>query len=294
MHNKLTMIIPAYNEEKSLKVFFPEVVNHCKDQNYKLIIVNDGSTDNTLSFLEKKLIEFPDAFKIINHKVNRGYGGAIKSGIWASLTDYVITLDADGQHYLQDVDNLLNKIIDTNSDLVVGSRKGLLSSSKFRGIGKNIIRFVAKLLMKLPIYDINSGMKIYDTKLVKSYLHLTPNTMAFSDVITLTFIHNKHLVIEEPIKIKKRIEGKSTIGVRTAFETVLEIINIIVLFNPMRVFLPMSIFFFIFGISWGSIFFFQGKGLSIGASTLLLISLIIFLLGLIAEQLSAIRKNQKN
>ena len=292
MLNDLTIVIPAYNEEESLKDFFPEVMKHCKNRGYKLIIVNDGSLDNTFGLLKRFQEESLFDFKIIHHKVNKGYGGALKSGIEACDTEYVITVDADGQHYLDDVDRLYEKMKKADADLIVGSRKGQSSSSIFRGIGKHLIRFVAKILMKLSIYDINSGMKVYNTRLVKQYLKLTPDTMSFSDIITLTFVSNKHLVIEEPIRIKKRLKGKSTIGVRTAFETIMEIINIIILFNPARIFLPISVFFFVFGVGWGANFFFQGKGISIGASTLILIGLIIFLLGLIAEQLSAVRKNQ--
>ncbi|MDY8138646.1 glycosyltransferase family 2 protein [Aquimarina sp. 2201CG5-10] len=292
MLKRLTIVIPAYNEAESLGLFFPEVMEHCIDKEYDLIIVNDGSSDETLQILEKFQKESEFDFRIISHKLNKGYGGALKSGIEASETDFVITIDADGQHYLEDVDKLFSKILETDADLIVGSRKGQASASVFRGIGKRIIRIVAKMLMKLSVHDINSGMKIYNTGLVKRYLKLTPDTMSFSDIITLTFVNNRHLVIEEPIKIKDRLKGKSTIGVRTAFETVMEIINIIILFNPARIFLPISAFFFVFGVAWGANFFFQGKGISIGASTLILTGLIIFLLGLIAEQLSAVRKNQ--
>jgi len=292
MLKSLTIIIPIYNEADSIISFLPKVIKHAKEKCYKLLLVNDGSMDNSLDVIKNIREKSNFNFKIVNHKLNKGYGAALKTGILNAYTDYVITIDADGQHVLSDVDNLFYKIEETNADLIVGSRKGLSSASVLRGIGKNIIRSVAKLLMRIPIYDINSGMKIYNTALVKKYLKLTPDTMAFSDVITLTFIHNRDLVIEEPISINERIAGESTIGVSTAFETVLEIINIIVLFNPMRVFLPISLFFLVFGLGWGSIFFFQGKGLSIGASTLLLISLIIFLLGIIAEQLSSLRKKQ--
>ncbi|KZS41296.1 hypothetical protein AWE51_23105 [Aquimarina aggregata] len=292
MAKTLTIIIPAFNEADSLQLFFPKVIDHCQDKDYKLIIVNDGSSDQTLEVLTKFQNESSYKFNIVSHKVNKGYGGAIKTGIKSSNTDYVITMDADGQHYLQDIDKLFSKVLETDADLIVGSRKGQSSASLFRGIGKHIIRMVAKVLMKLSIYDINSGMKIYNTELVKKYLKLTPDTMSFSDIITLTFVSNKHLVIEEPIRIKDRLKGSSTIGVRTAFETVMEIINIIILFNPARIFLPISAFFFAFGLLWGANFFFQGKGISIGGSTLILAGLIIFLLGLIAEQLSAVRKNQ--
>ncbi|WP_103071106.1 glycosyltransferase family 2 protein [Aquimarina sediminis] len=292
MSNNLTIVIPAFNEEASLSLFFPEVILHCENKGYSLIVVNDGSSDNTLEVLNEFENKSPFNFTIVSHKVNRGYGGAIKSGIDVCKTEYVITIDADGQHYLEDIDKLLDRIIETDADLVVGSRKGQSSASVFRGVGKRIIRLVAKMLMKLSIYDINSGMKIYNTELVKKYLKLTPDTMSFSDIITLTFVSNRHLVIEEPIRIKERLKGKSTIGVRTAFETVMEIVNIIILFNPAKIFLPISAFFLIFGVAWGANFFFQGKGISIGGSTLILTGLIIFLLGLIAEQLSAVRKNQ--
>jgi len=257
MSNKLTIVIPAYNEEESLKIFFSDVVNHCKANDYQLIIVNDGSSDKTLDVLELYKNESSFDYTIISHKMNRGYGGAIKSGIEACDSDYVVTIDADGQHYLTDIDRLFEKMKETDADLIIGSRKGISSASVFRGVGKHIIRMVAKLLMKLPVYDINSGMKMYHTKLVKQYLRITP-----------------------------------VIGVRTAFETVMEIINIIILFNPARIFLPISAFFFFSGVGWGAYFFFQGKGISIGGSTLILTGLIIFLLGLIAEQLSAVRKNQ--
>lgn len=287
----LTVVIPIYNEEESLSIFLPEVVNHCNQKGYLLIAVNDGSSDNSSGILEVFESKH-SSVKVLTHKVNRGYGGALKTGIKEATTRYVITIDADGQHYLADVDYLLDEMISINADMIVGSRKGQVSASLIRGMGKSIIRFIAKLLMKVPIYDINSGMKIYDTKLAKSYLNLTPDTMAYSDIITLIFINNRRYVLERPIKIKNRLRGKSTIGFRTAFETVLEIINIIILFNPLKIFLPLALFCFLFGLGWGVFIFIQGMGISTGASTLILSGLLIFLLGLIAEQLSSLRKNR--
>jgi hypothetical protein len=165
------------------------------------------------------------------------------------------------------------------------------NQSKIRLLGKSIIRKVAKMLMPMHIYDINSGMKIYNTALAQQYIKLCPETMAFSDIITLIFIHNRHYVIETPIKIEQRKGGESTIGLKTAFQTLMEIINIVVMFNPLKVFLPISIFLFISGALIGGYFISLGRGLSVAASFLLITSLITFLLGLVAEQLSQIRKN---
>ena len=292
MSEKLTVIIPIFNEEESLRLFFPKVLAYCQKNKFALIAVNDGSTDRTLHILQSFLTESDMKFEIVSHKLNKGYGGAIKSGILHAKSEYLITIDADGQHYLDDIEKLYSTMLQKDADLIIGSRKGQSSASLFRGFGKKVIRMIAKMLMKITVYDINSGMKIYRTSQVKHYLKLTPNSMSFSDVITLIFIYNRHLVLEESIRIKKRMGGKSTIGVRTAFEAIMEIINIIILFNPARIFIPISVVLFSSGLLWGFYFFIRGLGISIGGSTLLLAGLIIFLLGLIAEQLSALRKNQ--
>jgi len=288
MESLLTVIIPAYNESESLEFFLPKVIEYCDLNNYKLIIVNDGSTDNSKDLLSEFKYDF---LNIINHKVNQGYGGAIKSGIKSATSKYVITIDADGQHHLEDIELLLKEIHNHDADMIVGSRKGQLSSSIGRSIGKSIIRFFAKIMMDIPIYDLNSGMKIYNTVLAKRYLKLAPDSMAYSDIIALAFINHKKLVLEKTIQISPRKKGESTIGLHTAFETLLAILNIIILFNPLKVFLPISIFFIITGLSWGSYILLLGRGVSVGASTLIITSVIVFLLGLVAEQLSAIRKN---
>jgi hypothetical protein len=149
-------------------------------------------------------------------------------------------------------------------------------------------------MLTVPVYDINSGMKIYRTELAKQYLYLTPNNMPYSDIITLIFISNRHLVLEEPIVVNDRLKGESTIGIQTAFETIMEIVNMIFLFNPMKIFLPVSIISFLISLAWGIPIILRGQGVSSGALLGFISSLIFFFLGLIAEQLTLIRKNQKN
>lgn len=287
----LTIIIPAFNEAENLKIILPELISFVKQRQWKIIITNDGSKDETRSVLrefnEEKLLS------VVHHKLNKGYGAAIKSAIQASDTDYVITIDADGQHRIEDVDKLYTIAVQTDADMIVGSRKGTRNATMLRGIGKSIIRFTAKLMLTVPVYDINSGMKIYRTDLAKQYLHLTPNNMPYSDIITLIFISNRHLVLEEPIVVRDRMKGESTIGIQTAFETLMEIINMIFLFNPTRIFLPISICTFIISVAWGIPIILRGQGVSVGAMLGIVSALIFFFLGLIAEQLTLIRKNQR-
>lgn len=288
MKNNLTIIIPAYNEQESLKEFLPEVLKFCNSKGFEVIVVNDGSKDDTQFVLEGYSQE--KCFNIIRHKLNKGYGGALKSGVENAQTKYVITIDADGQHYLDDVEKLYTLIISKDADMIVGKR-GNINEDWYRNLGKSIIRRIAKMLMPLPIHDINSGMKIYDTELAKKYLKICPDSMAFSDIIALIFINQRHLVMEYPVSIKQRKTGKSTINTKTAFETLIEILNIVTLFNPMRVFFPLTIFFVLAGIIWNTPILLRGAGVSVGALLLIMCGLVFFVLGLVAEQLSLIRKS---
>ncbi len=284
----LTLVIPCYNEEESVPVVMPRIIEHARARGYHIVVVDDGSKDGTAAALRA----FDDVLhlRVVRHKVNRGYGAAIKTGMRLAETGYAITIDADGQHRLEDVDALYDLVQKTDADLIVGSRRGLRSASRFRGLGKVLIRFLARRLMPLHIHDLNSGMKLYRTELVQEYLHLCPDGMAFSDIITLIFINQKHLVTEHPIVVHERIAGTSTIGVQTAFQTILEIVNIIMFFNPLRLFLPVSLVFFVLGVVWGIPFILNHEGVSVGASLLILISMFMVFLGLLAEQLAGIRK----
>lgn len=286
----LTVIIPAFNELENLTIILPALISHCRENDWHIILVNDGSRDETKEFL--KSFDNEPLLRILHHKLNKGYGAAIKTGIKACETEYLITFDADGQHYLDDIERLAICLIKCDADMVVGSRKGLKSASITRGFGKSIIRLLARIMMTVPIHDINSGMKIYRSDLAKKYLYLTTDSMSFSDVITLIFINNRHLVVEEPINIRERTTGRSTIGFQTAFQTIMEIINIVILFNPMKIFLPLSIISVIITMSWGIPLALQGRGVSMGTLLGVMATLLFFLLGLITEQLSLIRRNQ--
>jgi len=284
---ELTIIIPCYNEELSLPHFLPEVINFCQKYKWPIICVNDGSKDST----QEVLNTYGSKIKVVNNKVNKGYGGAIKQGILKSETVYSITIDADGQHFLEDIEKLYICCIENDADMIIGSRQGQKSATWFRNLGKSFIRLVAKMLMPLKIYDINSGMKLFRTDLAKKYLSFLPDTMAFSDTISLVFINQRHRVLEEPINIRDRIAGVSTIGIHTAFITIAELLNIVTLFNPMKVFIPIATFLFSIGFFWGIWILAQGKGLSIGASFLMIMGVLIFLLGLISEQITRIRRH---
>ncbi len=289
---ELTLVVPGYNEEASLRLFLPELLDFCGQHQARLVIVDDCSTDGTGALLDEAAASH-DFLRVCHHKVNRGYGGALISGLQMAETPLAVTLDADGQHRLEDVLKLLEKQQETDADLVVGSRGNDSGggSGLYRAMGKKLIRFIAgRLVDDLPISDLNSGMKLYDTKLAQRYLRLCPDGMAFSEVLTLIFVQQKHLVTEAPIEVAPRRSGKSTINTMTALDTLLQIINIVMVFNPMRIFLPLGGAMIVFGILWAIPFLVRGSGLSSVAMMAMTAGLLLIMMGLLAEQLAQIRK----
>ena len=288
----LTLVIPAYNEEESLRLFLPELFAFCEQNGSQLVIVDDCSRDGTGALLDEAAASH-DFMRVCHHKVNRGYGGALISGLQLSQTRFSVTLDADGQHRLEDVIRLMKKQAECDADLVVGARSSDAGggSGAYRALGKKMIRGTAGMLVdNLPLTDLNSGMKLYDTKLAQRYLKLCPDGMAFSEVMPLIFVQQKHLVTETPIEVVPRMSGKSTISTMTALDTLYQIINIVMVFNPVRIFLPLGSFLILFGILWAIPFLIRGTGLSIASMMSMMAGLLLIMMGLLAEQLAQIRK----
>lgn len=283
----LTVVIPVYNEAEALPKFLPELLQICKKHRWQLVLVNDGSRDDSA----KVLSQYEDLpfVKVLHHKVNRGYGGALKTGLATVETRYVVTMDGDGQHRIADLEAILRFAVKNDADMVVGSRTGLEHVNWYRELGKWIIRNFTRILVPLPIHDLNSGFKIYRTRLARRYLHLCPDSMAFSDVITLLFINQSHLVLEFPISVRKRLGGSSSISTHTALQTIIEILGLAMLVNPLRIFLPLSIFCISVGLLWGIPIVIAGRGVSVGAMLAIVLGTLFFFLGLIASQLAAIR-----
>lgn len=282
----LTVVIPVYNEGEILPAIAPRLVEFCRARDWEIIFVNDGSRDNTKQILDS--LDFPN-LHVFHHKVNRGYGGALKTGITNTTTPFLVTMDGDGQHDPQDVERLLQVAIERDADMVVGKREAGSTSSLYRLLGKFLIRSFTKILLPLPVTDLNSGFKLYRTELVKRYITVCPDSMAFSDVITLVFLNERNLVFEYPIRISPRHAGQSTINTFTAFETVIQVLNTTVMFNPLRVFLPISALCILAGLGWGIPIILLGRGVSVGAMLAIVTGLLFFVLGLLASQLSAIR-----
>ena len=283
----LTVVVPVYNEAQSLPSFVPCLIEFCRSRGWMTIFVNDGSCDDTGKILD--CLSDSQDVRVVHHKVNRGYGGALKSGISLVTTPFLVTMDGDGQHSPQDVEGIFNFAIEKDADMVVGKRDERGASGVYRTFGKFLIRTFTKILMHLPITDLNSGFKLYRTDLAKRYMIVCPDSMAFSDVITLVFLNEHNLVLEHPNQVSPRKTGQSVINTFTAFETVIQVLNIALMFNPLKLFLPISALCILVGFGWGIPFVLLGRGVSVAAMLAIVTGLLFFVVGLIASQLSAIR-----
>ncbi len=281
----LTVVVPAHDEAESLPSTLEELRSVCGPRGWPIVVVDDGSADGTADVARAA------GAVVLRHKVRRGYGGALKTGIAAATTPWVVSVDADGQHDPGELPALLAVAVTGDADLLVGARRSAGGGS-YRALGRWAIRAITRILMPNPIKDLNSGLKLYRTALARRYLPLCPDSMAFSDVITLVFLSRKHLVLEHPISVRPRRAGRSTISTQTAVETVIEILGIITLFNPMRIFLPLAAAAWVVGLAWGVPIVLRGRGVSVGSMLALVTGVILFTLGLLAEQLAAIRKRQ--
>lgn len=276
----LTVVIPAYNEAgaigpvlERLKVTSPELIE-------AIIVVDDGSSDDTAAIAENAGV------RVIQHRRNKGYGASLKTGIRAAHTEFVLTMDSDGQHKAEDIGRLWERA--GQSDMVVGQRTSLIHSPLWRMPGKWLLSYMANYLTRQHIPDLNSGFRLMRREVVMKYMHLCPPGFSFSTTITMAFFNRGYNVAYVPIDVKKRV-GTSTISLATGLETIILILRIATLFDPLRIFIPISVFTASVGILWGIPYGLSGRGVSVGSMLAIVTALLMFSLGLICDQISQLR-----
>jgi len=281
--NGISIIIPAYNEEQGLGGALETLMAIASRKGWEVIVVDDGSTDGTADVARAR------GARLISHPENRGYGAALKSGIRNASHDIVIMMDADGQHDPALIEQLISNM--DRYDMVVGARK---KSGGMRAPGKKLLSMVANYLAGVKIPDLNSGFRAFRASVMKSFLHFCPNTFSFTTTITLAYLREGYSIKYLPIDIERRVGRASTVRFfRDGYKTFLLIIRVIVLFNPLKVFIPPSIALFIFGSAftvYGIVVFRRAP--NTGVLTILS-SIILFFMGILADQISAIRRERR-
>ncbi len=280
----ITIVIPAYNESATIIETLKNVYENHSINFREIIVIDDCSNDGMINKLNK--IKFENLIVLRNPK-NLGYGASLKKGVKLSNSEYVLTMDADGQHTSEH----LNSIFENYSkyDAVIGSRENFFHSNIYRLPGKLFIKLFSQFLTGEKIPDVNSGLRIVKKSILEKYMHLCPSGFSFSTTITITLLYKNYDIFFTPIKVKKREKGKSSVKISDGFNTILLILRLATQFNPLKVFIPLSIIFFLSGMLVGIPIFLKGEGLSIGSLFLLISSLLFFSIGLLFDQISQMR-----
>ncbi|MCD6386167.1 glycosyltransferase family 2 protein [Candidatus Sumerlaeota bacterium] len=282
----VSIIVPAFNEAETIT----QVVQALRELNHinkEIIVVDDGSTDATA---EKAHTAGAD--KVIRHHKNRGYGAAIKTAVNNARFDIIVTFDADLQHNPEDILKLLEHL-DDETDMVVGDRSAVEPIS-YRKLGKWLLQRVAEFLSRERIPDLNCGLRVFRKSSFYDILSLLPDGFSFSTNLTLAMLKNDFTVKYIPISYKPRQKGVSRLNSITDGLNVLTLIfRLITIYEPMRVFLPVSVTFFILGLLYGVIMVVLTFNIPDGAVLLMVVGVLLFFFGLLAEQISELRRNLK-
>jgi glycosyltransferase involved in cell wall biosynthesis len=235
----VSVVVPAYNEEKGIGSLIEQVSSEMARRGgaFELLVVDDGSTDRTRDSIQAHA----DKVRLLCHDANRGYGAALKTGIQAARYPVVLIIDADGTYPTAEIPRLLDELR-PEVDMVVGARTGAeVTIPLLRKPAKWVLRRLAEYLSERAIPDLNSGLRAFRRDSVRRYLHILPNR--FSTTITLCFLSDGLGVAFVPINYYKRV-GKSKIKPVDALNFLILIVRTVTYFNPLRIFLPLSLGFF--------------------------------------------------
>lgn len=280
----LSIIIPCYNEAPGLKGLIPEILK-LELPSSEIIVVDDGSTDGSPDVVKSFS---PEAnIRVVQHPYNIGNGAAIKSGIRASTGKLVAILDADGQHNPQDLTKLIHEA--ARYHMVVGARTYDSQANLHRSLANRAYNWFASFICQFEIEDLTSGFRVIRRKDAVRFCDMLPNGFSSPTTITLAFIRSGRSVKYIPIAARQR-EGKSKIKLfRDGFEFFIIIMKITMAFSPLRVFMPIASFLFFLGLG-RYLYTYLTAGQFTNMSHLLINSaIIIFMLGMIAEQIASLR-----
>lgn len=280
---RVCVVIPALNESSALAALLPELIAAARMRDWQVIVVDDGSRDATAAVAAEAGAE------VLRHGRCRGYGAALKTGIRATTRPVVAFMDGDGQHTIPSLLAVAARASD--ADMIVGARRGLAQSDVWRRPGKWVLIRLATYIAREPIPDLNSGLRVVDRNVLARYVHLCPEGFSFTTTLTLAFMDRGRSVTYVPIDVE-RSRSRSTVSVATGFETLLLVLRLATLFQPLRLFVTVGLALVLAGLVWSVPYAIDGRGISIGAALLVLTGLQLFFAGLLADQVAALRKER--
>jgi len=239
----ISVVLPIYNEEAAIGDDL-DLIKRTMDATgypYEIIVVNDGSTDRTVEIVSGR-----PWVRLLHHTHNRGTGAARTTGVKAAQGNLILMTDGDGTYPNQDMPKMLEYL--QHCDMVIGARKEEKGTLKWlRSSAKWFIRTLASYLTATKIPDLNSGMRGFRRDIALKYLNILPTTHSWVSTITIAFLSDGYEVAFMPIDYYPR-KGKSSFHpLRDTYNYLTLVVRAVTYFNPLRVFLPLSLFLFAVG-----------------------------------------------
>jgi glycosyltransferase involved in cell wall biosynthesis len=275
----VSVVIPACNEADIIGDVVTAVASAAAW--HEIIVIDDGSRDGTAARAAAA------GATVIRHPYNKGNGAAVKTGIRRATGEFVMIIDGDGQHRPDDAPRLVSKL--GEYDLVIGARATSTQATQGRKFGNAMLNRFASYLTGREIPDLTSGFRAARREYLREFLHLLPNGFSTPTTTTLAFIKAGYNVAFEPTDARPRI-GKSKIRLaRDGAKFFVIILKIVTIFSPLRVFVPLAATSVAVGIIYGLWNVVAHARIPNGAVLLILFGVIVFLVGLVSEQISALR-----
>ena len=279
MIEAVSVVVPAFNESASIGPLVSEL--RLAGAWREIIVVDDGSVDDTGARAAEA------GARVIRHPYNKGNGASVKTGIRHAGGTFILILDADGQHQPADAARLVARL--DEYDLVVGARSSATQAGAARRAGNAVLNGLASYLTERPIPDLTSGFRAARREYLLEFLHLLPNGFSTPTTTTLAFIKAGYSVRFEPIDAGAR-QGASKIRLGPdGLQFFVILLKVITIFSPMRVFLPLSAASFAVGAAYALWTIVTQSHITNSSVLLILLSVIIFLVGLVSEQISSLR-----
>ena len=277
--SSVTVVIPAFNEAAAIGAVVESLRGAANWR--EMIVVDDGSTDQTAEVARRA------GAKVVRHPYNMGNGASVKSGIREASGSSILIMDGDGQHTAAEALRLIVHL--GEYDLVVGARAANGQASAARRLGNAVLNWLASYLTGRDIPDLTSGMRAARTSCLREFMHLLPNGFSTPTTTTLACIKAGYSVRFEPIDTNTRV-GRSKIRLvsdGTSFFLIL--LKVITVFSPLRIFLPVSAAAFMLGAGYAVWTALTQQHITNSSVLLILLSVVIFLVGLVSEQISMLR-----
>jgi glycosyltransferase involved in cell wall biosynthesis len=277
--SRISIILPAKNEAAALKNLLPRLT--AAQPGAEVIVVDDGSTDDT------RAVCAASGVICLSSPYSMGNGAAIKRGARKASGEILVFMDGDGQHDPADIARLVGRL-EQGFDMVVGARDWESQAGVGRGLANTLYNWLASRMTGHVVADLTSGFRVARAERFREFIHLLPNGFSYPTTSTMAFFRSAYGVAYEPIKAAERV-GKSHIKpLKDGIRFLLIIFKIATLYSPLKLFFPISAAFFLLGcINYGWTFIHYGR-LTNGSTLMWSAAVIVFLIGLISEQITSL------